>query len=71
MEKEDRGSSMLLIASLGRPLVEAGLFPETVMDCTVQGDKKKKKERLLRKIQGDWEVSPLGINPKSLIKILS
>lgn len=63
---------MLLIASLGRPLVEAGLFPETVMDCTVQGDKKKKKkERLLRKIQGDWEVSPLGTNPKSLIKILS
>lgn len=59
---------MLLIPSLGRPPVEAGPFPETVMDCTVQVDE---KERLLRKIPGDWEVSPLGINPKSLIKILS
>lgn len=34
---------MLLIPSLGRPPVEAGPFPETVMDCTVQVDEKERK----------------------------
>lgn len=28
----------------GRPLVEAGSFPETVMDCTIQVDKKERKK---------------------------
>lgn len=52
---------MLLSPSLGRPLVEAGPFPETVMDCTVQVDKKERKD--FETGTGGWEVSPLGVNP--------
>lgn len=72
---------MPFVSSLGRALVGPGPYPETVMDRTVQTYKKERKKAVEQDAGEAGGVraclnyfvtqTPLGIDPKSLTKILS
>lgn len=49
--KEENRGSVAPVSSLGRALVQAGLFPGTVMDCVLQAYKKQRR-RLWSQILG-------------------
>lgn len=59
----------------GRALVEPGLYPKTVMDCTVQAYEKERRKAFEQDAGGCCKCplaqTPLGIDPKSLTKIPS
>lgn len=60
------------ISFLGRPLVGPGLYPSTVMDCTVQANEKERRKTIAQDagkcLNRPLAQIPLGIHPKSLAK---
>ena len=60
------------ISFLGRPLVGPGLYPGTVMDCTVQAYEKERRKTFQqdagRCLNCPLAQIPLRIHPKSLAK---
>ena len=71
IQKENRGS-MPPISFLGRPLVGPGLYPGTVMHCTVQANEKERRKSFEQDdgkcLNRPLAQIPLGIHPKSLGK---